>query len=64
MDHLEELFREKFVRCHRSFLINEKLIKKVMLSKNCIILSNGVEIPLSRSYKDSIKKIGVKTYGE
>ncbi len=55
MDHLEEQFSEWFIRCHRSFMVNRKMIKKVKLSANYLMLDGGIEIPLSRSYKSQIK---------
>lgn len=43
--------REYFVRCHRSYIINIKHIKHITKSK--ALLSNGVEIPISRGkYKE------------
>lgn len=57
MDHLEERMGGEFVRCHRSYMANRSLIDKIMLSKNCIVLKQGIEIPLSRSYKTEAKKL-------
>ena len=56
LDHLEERLSEKFLRCHRSFLVNRKKISRVYLSRNIMVLSGGEEMPLSRSYKSSIKE--------
>ena len=56
MDHLEEQYSEKFIRCHRSFLVNRKMIEQVKLSQNYLLLNGGIEIPLSRSYKNQIKE--------
>lgn len=57
MDHLEEQYSERFIRCHRSFMVNRKMIEQVKLSQNYLTLSGGVEIPLSRSYKSQIKEL-------
>lgn len=57
MDNLEEILSDKFVRCHRGYMVNRNCIKKVMLSKNTIILDGDIEIPLSRSYKGILKGI-------
>lgn len=57
MDHLEEKYAEKFIRCHRSFMVNRKMVDQVKLSQNYLTLSGGVEIPLSRSYKSQIKEL-------
>lgn len=56
MDRLEELYSERFIRCHRSFLVNRKMIEQVKLSQNYLLLNGGIEIPLSRSYKSQIKE--------
>lgn len=56
MDHLEDQYSEWFIRCHRSFMVNRKMIRKVRLSANYLTLDGGTEIPLSRSYKSQIKE--------
>lgn len=56
LDRLEESLDGSFIRCHRSFIIAKKRIKKVALSKNLVILDNGMEIPLSRSYKAAVRE--------
>lgn len=57
MDALEERLKDRFVRCHRSYLANRKLIEKVRLSQNFITLQGDVELPLSRSYKGVLKEM-------
>lgn len=57
MDHLEEQCMEKFVRCHRGFIVNRSKVEKVRLSQNYLVLQGGLEIPLSRSYKSVIKEL-------
>lgn len=56
LENLEQRLPEQFVRCHRSFIVSKKRIRKVMLSKNLIELEQGMEIPLSRSYKSAFKE--------
>jgi DNA-binding LytR/AlgR family response regulator len=55
MDQLEGKLSNQFIRCHRSYLLNRKYLKKVKLSKNCVVLMNDIELPLSRSYKGMLK---------
>lgn len=57
IDHLETLFSDRFIRCHRSYLVNRDAIEKIKLSHNCILLRGDVELPLSRSYKGLIKEL-------
>ena len=58
MEGLEKELPESFVRCHRGFIVNRQKIRKIMLSRNLIILADGFEIPLSRSYKATLKGLG------
>ena len=55
LDELEEQLFGRFLRCHRSFLINQMHLEQIHLSKNEILLSHGISVPLSRSYKPRFK---------
>ncbi len=48
---------DRFVRCHRGFIIDRFRIRQVQLSKNTVFLEGGYCIPLSRSYKAAIKEL-------
>ncbi|MDD3279893.1 MAG: LytTR family transcriptional regulator DNA-binding domain-containing protein, partial [Lachnospiraceae bacterium] len=41
IDHLSDILPEKFLRCHRSFLINKEMVERVWLGKNMIVLLEG-----------------------
>lgn len=56
LDQLEERLADRFLRCHRSYLVNKSRINKVYLSQNILVLNSGEEIPLSRSYKPAVKQ--------
>ncbi len=56
LDQLEQQLSEVFIRCHRSFLVNKEKISDVYLSQNRILLKSDFEIPLSRTYKPSLKE--------
>lgn len=56
LNQLEEEYGEHFIRCHRSFMVNRKKIEQIKLSENHLMLEREVKIPLSRSYKKSVKK--------
>ena len=58
IDKLGEELPQHFMRCHRSFIVNIRKIEKVMLSQNIIYLSEGRDVPLSRSYKAALKELG------
>lgn len=57
IDSLDEALGEDFVRCHRSYIVNKNKIKKLLLGKNLIELEGGHMIPLSRSYRNTIKNL-------
>ena len=46
----ERLPSRKFLRVHRSYIINLSLIREV--SKNRILLDEDIEIPIGDSYRD------------
>lgn len=58
MEELQKELPEQFIRCHRGFIVNRKKIRKIMISKNLIMLAEGFEVPLSRSYKAELKRLG------
>ena len=55
IEELEEKLPDIFLRCHRSFLVNQTYIEKIMLSQSEILLSHNMSVPLSRSYKPRFK---------
>lgn len=56
MDHIQEELEGKFLRCHRSFLVNTGWIEKVRLGQNLLFLEGGIEIPVSRSFRQTVKE--------
>lgn len=57
LDNLEKSLSDDFVRCHRSFIARKDKISKIMLSQGIMILNNGEMIPISRTYKSTIKEL-------
>lgn len=55
---MEELLKylnpQTFVRCHYSLIINLTLVKQ--LSRSAVILTNGMELPVSRKYQQEVRK--------
>jgi two-component system, LytTR family, response regulator len=47
----QDLFRN-FIRIHRSYAVQKQFVANKTATK--IFLNNGVEIPIGRSYKDSL----------
>lgn len=54
---LENRLCDRFVRCHRSFLVNKEKIRQVSLGKNTLLLDNEDELPISRSYHKVFKEL-------
>lgn len=54
---LEDKLPDYFVRCHRSFIINKKMIKKIVLAQQMIELEKNICIPVSRSYRQAVKEL-------
>ena len=57
IDHLQEELPQGFIRCHRSFIVSKAKIDRIYLSRSCIVLVNGMTIPLSRTYKSVLKEL-------
>lgn len=56
-DILEKLPSDKFIRIHKSYIVNIEQIKAVQKSK---ILVNDIRIPIGETFKDSVmKRLGV-----
>lgn len=55
MNSLLELLPPKFVQCHRSYVINTDKIKKMNADR--LELTNGMQIPLSKTYCKNVKEI-------
>lgn len=53
---LEEKLGEKFVRCHKSYIVNRDKVVKVCFSDMKITMTNGAEVDISRTYKSAIKE--------
>ncbi|QBE95734.1 Transcriptional regulatory protein NatR [Blautia producta] len=58
IDHLVEILPDHFLRSHRSFVVNSGRIDSIHLGKNMILLENGEQIPISRSFRQVFKEFG------
>ena len=50
LNDMEKLLGEGFFKCHRSYIVNMKYVNRV--TRSCMMLVNGQEIPLSRGLYD------------
>lgn len=62
IDRLAEKLPDQFMRSHRSFIVNRKMIDYIRLSENSIFLRDGSVIPLSRSYRSAFKSLQGRVY--
>ena len=60
IEQLEQELGERFLRCHRSFLVNRGKIERTVLSRNLLLLEGGFEIPVSRTYRPVMRQLGGK----
>ena len=51
LENFSHRLDENFVRCHRSNIINTKLIQSIDFQDMVIFMMNGMKIPLARSFK-------------
>ena len=56
MEKLAEQLPENFVKCHRSFIVNEEHITKIKLNENLLYLGRDLFVPVSRSYRGLFKR--------
>ncbi len=54
LSETEKQLDEYFFKCHRSFLVNLRFIKRIL--SDCVLLKNDEEIPISRGMAEKIGK--------
>lgn len=54
MNDMEMMLPMSFLRCHQSYIVNTSKVKK--LTNREILLDNGMQIPISRSYHKRVKR--------
>ena len=54
LGNVEKQVDEYFFKCHRSFLVNLRHVSQI--KSNCVVLKNGVEVPISRGMAEQIGK--------
>lgn len=58
----KDLKLDKFVRCHKSFLVNLSYVENIKL--NTAILESGEEVPVSRYRYKEVKERFLKFLGD
>ncbi|MGM0213881.1 LytR/AlgR family response regulator transcription factor [Enterococcus sp. AZ109] len=60
LNHLEEQLEERFIRCHRGFLINTKAIRHISRDFSNLILEDGTTVPVSVRKRSALKTLQSK----
>ena len=45
-----------FIRCHRSFIVNTRMVKELRMADMELGLAGGEMVPISRSYRNAVKQ--------
>lgn len=61
---MESKLGSGFLRCHRSFLVNERKIRSVNMPDMMVTLENGDRVPMSRSGRAALKNALKSMEGE
>lgn len=56
MENIAQMLPGNFVRCHRSYIINTDYVTEVNMPDMMIYLQDQITIPISRSYKEEIRR--------
>lgn len=56
LDGIMHKVPEYFLRCHKGFIVNKHLVNQVNLGENSLHLIGGFQVPISRSYRETIKE--------
>lgn len=54
LESLQQLLGDGFIRCHKSFIVNEKHISIINIGKNEIVLDNNAKCSIGRKYKKEV----------
>lgn len=57
LEKLTEELPEEFIRVHKSFIVNRKAITQIQYSQNLVILEDDIMVPISRTYKSTLKAV-------
>lgn len=56
LESLVQKMPDYFLRCHKGFIVNKYFVDRMELGRNSLYLTGGFQIPVSRSYKGSVKE--------
>ena len=56
IENLSSTLPPHFIRCHRSFIVNTRMVKELRMAEMELGLNSGERVPISRSYRNSVKQ--------
>ena len=56
LENIAQKIPNYFLRCHKGFVVNKHLVDRVLLSENSLRLVGGVQVPVSRSYREAVRE--------
>jgi len=56
LDGILQKVPEYFLRCHKGFIVNQRFVTRVDLKENRLHMVGGVQLPISRSYREEVKE--------
>lgn len=63
LKRISEDLTEDFIKCHKSFYVNQRHIRGVNFKKQVILLKNSdITLPLGRSFHENLKGVGYENY--
>lgn len=57
MNKLADEMHETFLRAHRSYLVNKLSVHSFEAASNLLVLTDGTQIPVSRTYKEAVREV-------
>jgi len=63
-EQLKSQLPEHFLRCHRGYIVNTKKVRNVSFAESTISLSDGSDVPFSRTYRDEVRAALDKLTGD
>lgn len=57
LKELEGVALKRFVRCHRSFMVNMEYVKRYDENSKKLIMKEGTQIPVSKTYEGRVSEL-------
>ena len=54
-EQLKSQLPDSFLRCHRGYIVNTKKVQNVNFALSVIVLTDGSNVPFSRTYREAVR---------